>query len=369
MDHSFGTGEPFSVGVEEELLLVDPRTRDLAHVAERVLPGIEVPAGHADHEAFASELELRSPPRAKASEVARDLERAREAARGAGATLLGVGLHPAAEGGDVRLVDTDRYRKVESTMRGLILRTPECALHVHVGMPDGDTAVRAFNALRRHLALFAALGASSPFWFGRDSGLASARAAIVRSYPGRGVPPALRDIDDYRSKLDEVAAGGGPDDYTMLWWDVRLQPRLGTVELREIDAQSRLDDVAAIAALAQGLAAAAAEERPAGDEPSEHALAWSSFRAMRDGLDAEVADNGRLAPLVEVARAAAARARPYADADALEGVERLLREPSGPERQREAYATGGMPALLELLEAETAAPLAAQRPGAAEPPK
>ena len=131
-------------------------------------------------------------------------------------------------------------------MRGLIKRTPECALHVHVGMPDPEAAVRGdATACARRCRCSRRLGANSPFWFGRDSGLASARSAMVRAYPGRGVPPPLRGWDDYLEALDGGRARRRAAPTTrMVWWDVRLQPRLGTVELREIDVQAGLDDAA-----------------------------------------------------------------------------------------------------------------------------
>jgi glutamate---cysteine ligase / carboxylate-amine ligase len=225
-------------------------------------------------------------------------------------------------------------------------------------MPDPQTAVRAFNGLRRWLPLLSGLAASSPYWFGTDSGMASARAALVRSYPGRGIPPVLRDFDDYAERLAEIASGGGPDDYTLVWWDVRLHPRFGTVELRELDSQSRLDDTAALAALARGLAVH--EATAGGDSPGPAPLEWSSFHAARDGLEAEILHGDALTPLPDVARAALDLARPHAaeagDEDALEGIERILREGGGAERQRGAHGRGGAEELLELLVRETAEP-------------
>jgi carboxylate-amine ligase len=151
------------------------------------------------------------------------------------------------------------------------------------------------------------------------------------------------------------ASGGGPDDYTLLWWDVRPHPRLGTVEIRELDAQSRLDDAAAIAALGRGLARAAAES-PSTPVPSE-AIEWSLFRAARDGLQAEILHDGRLMPLPEAARQAVARAGNHGDADGdtLGGVDRILRDGNGAARQRVAASRGGAPAILDLLVEETAA--------------
>lgn len=348
MEHAFGTGEPFTVGIEEELLLVDPETHELAHVAEEVRPRIDQPEEMVDYEAYAAELELRSPPSPDAAAAVAALASARRAANEAGATLMASGLHPAGALGDVRLVRKARYEGVEREMRGLIRRTPECALHVHVGMPDADAAIAALAGLRDALPLLQGLGANSPFWFGADSGMASARAAVVREYPGRGVPPAFGSWDEYVEAVDAAAAGGGPRDYSLLWWDVRLHPRLGTVELREVDAQTRLDEVAALAGLAQATARRAAESPPR--RPAHpQAVAWSCFRAARDGLDAEILHEGALTPLREAARRTLAALG--AGEPALEGVERMLADGNGADRQRAAHSRGGMPVLLrELVE-------------------
>ena len=134
--HRFGEGEPFSVGLEEELLLVDADTLALAHVADQVLPGTGLPRERIDHEAFLAELEVRSEPSASVGEAIGQLAEGRAAAHTAGAILLACGLHPDATLFDVELVQSERYERVERQMQGLIKRTPECALHVHVGLPD-----------------------------------------------------------------------------------------------------------------------------------------------------------------------------------------------------------------------------------------
>jgi glutamate---cysteine ligase / carboxylate-amine ligase len=351
-EHRFGTGEPFTIGLEEELLLVDSQTLQLAHVADRVLPGMAMSRERADHEAFLAEVEVRSEPRRSAAEAVADIAAGRAAVVAAGGTPMAVGLHPDARFGDVRLVESDRYRRVEGEMRGLIKRTPECALHVHVAMPSPDAAVAGLMGLREVLPLIGAIGAGSPFWFGFDSGLASARAAIIRAYPGRGLPPRLRGWEDYLESLDAIAAGGGPQDHTMVWWDARLQPRLGTVELRELDVQTRLDDAAGIAALVHAVARRAAEDPP--EQSQDQALHWSSFRAVRDGLDAELLFRGELRRAREAARALLDELR--GEDDALEAVERILRE-DAPARQRAIHAGGGMTSLLRGLAEETASPL------------
>ena len=246
----------------------------------------------------------------------------------------------------------ERYRRVQAAMRDLIQRTPECALHVHVGMPDPETAIRAYNGLRVQLPLLAAVAANSPFWFGRDSGMASARAATVRAYPGRGVPAELRDYAEYEEVVEQTVRAGGVDDYTHLWWDVRLHPRLGTLEIRELDAQTAPADVAAVAGLVHALAREAAERTPP-PAPRPEALAWSAFRAGRDGLDAEIIDeDGDVRPVRDVARSVLDRLAPYAAE--LEPAERLLREGGGAVRQRAEHARSGMAGLLGMLAERTA---------------
>ena len=354
MDHAFGSH--FAVGIEEEVLLVDPETHLLTPTAAQVLAAMGAPEATASHEAYAAQIELRSPPSRDAAEAGDALRSARAAALAAGATLMGVGLHPADTDGDSELVDAERYRRVARMMRGLFARTPEAALHVHVGMPDPETAIGAFNGLRSHLPLLQALSANSPWWFGRDSGLASARYALVRTYPGRGVPAAFPDFDAYMEATEQTLAAGGIDEYTLLWWDVRPHPKLGTVEVREMDVQTSVEDAAALGALVQGLALEAAEEGRAEAPPSD-TIAMSTFRAARDGIDATILDRGALAPVRDVTRATVERIRPRVrelGSDApLDGIGRMLESGGGAGRQRAAHARGGMRAALEQLVRET----------------
>ena len=325
----FAFSSDYTVGIEEELLLVDRETLRLAPVAGAVLGAMEVDSSAAGHEAYAAQLELRSPPAASVGEATDALASLRAKASAAGAVLLGCGLHPAGGMGEADLVPASRYERVADEMRGLLRRTPESALHVHVGLPDEQAAIAAFNGLRRHLPLLQALSASSPWWFGVDSGLASARFSLARAYPGRGVPRSLRDLDELEELTAATLAAAGMPESTFLWSDVRLHPRYGTVEVREMDAQSSLDDVAALTALVRAVALEAREAPPRAEEPSE-ALEWSSFRAARDGTAATLLDGGSQRPLAEIARDTVERLLPFArelgDADALAGVERILEQ-------------------------------------------
>jgi carboxylate-amine ligase len=280
---------------------------------------------------------------------------------------MAAGLHPSAPHGDAPHVDLPRYARVGREMQGLLRRTPECALHVHVGMPDAETAIRACNGLRTHLPLLAGLAANSPFWFGADSGMASARAALVRSYPGRGVPRAFRDFADYERSLESTLRAAGMEDRTQLWWDVRPHAALGTVEVREMDAQTELGDVLALSGLVHCLARHEAERPTPLDIPRD-ALSWSTFRAARDGVDAEILDeDGCVRPLREVAGTMLSRlvmvAAELDAGEALEGVERLLAAGGGARRQRAEHERAGMDGLVRALVERTLATPGASSPG------
>jgi carboxylate-amine ligase len=354
-------GRDFALGVEEELIAVDPRTHALSHTGVDVLEGVTATEreGAAHPDTYSALAELASPPSPTAEAGVAAVAALRARLRDAGGTFIGAGIHPDGAFGDVVHVPAERYHEIADQLRGLLLRTPTCALHVHVGMPDAETAVRAANGLRHWLPLLQALAANSPFWHGRDSGLATARAQLFRGYPRADIPRAYGSFEDWAETVAAVVEAGDLPDYTFLWADLRLHPMLGTVEVRAMDAQSSLRTVAALTALIHGLARAEADSR--GPWQPREALMESSFRAARDGLDATLWHDGALRPVSEVARAAVEHARPGAkelgSEDLLDEVDRILAEGDGAARQRGAFARGGMPALLAGLVAETGAPL------------
>jgi glutamate---cysteine ligase / carboxylate-amine ligase len=337
-------GRAFALGVEEELLLVDADTHRLAHDAPRILA--EVPGMKPD--VYLALVESASPVSADAAEGVQALAGIRGQARAAGATLIGAGIHPTAPFGEAPHVDEPRYREVAAQLRGLARRTPTCALHVHVGMPDRDTCLRVFNGLREHLPLLQALAANSPFRHGLDSGLESARAQMFRAFPRAYVPQAFGSWDEYEASVEAVLAAGDLPDYTFLWWDLRPHPKLGTVEVRAMDSQSSLRDALGLAALIHALARRIAESSgPRAPTPRE-ALMESSFRAARDGLEATLWHDGALRPVPEIARAVVAGL----EGEHLDEIERMVREGNGAARQRAAHARGGMVELLATLVAE-----------------
>ncbi len=354
-EHRFGSSPPLTIGVEEELLLVDPDCGLLAE-GEAVLERID--SGHrarVSTEIFATQIELKTGVCLDAAQAARELTEVRRAVAGAGARLMGSGLYPA-QSGEPALVEKARYESVKKDLASL-LATPPCGLHVHVGVPDPETAIAVANALRHHLPLLAALTANSPFRDGADTGLASARAAAVRAYPRFELPRAFRDYEDFLRVADQLIAAAGVSDYTYIWWDVRPHPKLGTVEVRGMDVAARPEENAAIAALIQALAAKEID-RPGAPGLTREAIEESYFQAERYGLEARLMiDEGTAAPAREAARATLAEARPYArdlgGEGALEEIERIVAEGNGADRQRRIHAESGMDGLLASLAQQT----------------
>ena len=345
MDDAFGSGPDFAIGVEEELLLVDRDTHALAHASSEVIPRV---GEGAKHDLYEAQLELVSRPAPDAAAATAELRALRARVAEMGGTLIGAGIHPSAVFGDVQIVDAERYERELKNLRGIVQRTPDCALHVHVGVPDRATAIRVYNGLREQLPLLVALSGNSAFWHGVDSGFDCTRMVLRRAYPRTEVPPAFEDWSDYERTVAAVLAAGQVPDYTFLWWDVRPHPKLGTVELRVMDAQSSLEWVEALAELVHGLALAYAGGAPVTPTPRE-ALAESAFRATRDGLRAELWSGGELLPVAALAEEAVELAGRG------EGALRLLAEGNGADRQRLSFRRGGIDAVLADLVAATKA--------------
>jgi carboxylate-amine ligase len=355
--HAFGERPDFTLGVEEELLLVDSSTHALAHDSARVIDTLGADPSAVRHDIYEAQIELSSPVCRDAASAVAELGALRAAVIGAGGTPMGAGIHPAAEFGDVRIVQQPRYSHQRDYLGGVVDRTPDCALHVHVGMPDPDTAIRACNGLREHLPLLHALAANSPFWHGVDAHLASARFVLRRGFPRVEVPRAFRDFEDFEQAIQPLLAAGDLPDYTYVWWDVRPHPNLGTVEVRVMDAQSSIERVAGLAALVHGLAiheALSPRREWLERDPIEESVFW----ATSHGVKAKIYGAGRVQPVPDLAREATEIARLHlrelgAEAP-LDQIDRILTDGGGADLQRRAFAGGGMRAVLANLAAETA---------------
>ncbi len=209
-----------------------------------------------------------------------------------GRAVAGSGTHPFTTWEETELSPDRRYRYVHESMRELARREPTFAMHVHVAIPDPELAIATANRMRVHLPLLLALSANSPFWVGRDSGLASARTPIFWGFPRTGIPRAFSSYDDYVDTIETLIAAGAFPEPTFLWWDVRLRPVYGTIEIRIMDTQAEVWRTAALAALAQSLVRMEALEARAPTElvDAPELLEENGFRAARDGVRAQLLD-------------------------------------------------------------------------------
>jgi carboxylate-amine ligase len=359
MSDAFGSSRPYSIGVEEELFLVDPVTGRQANASTAVLERLGPVEGRVEPELHACHIELITDISRNAGEACETLGGLRRAVLGTGAGLLGSGTHPSALEGEAAITDKARYERIHNLL-GDAVATPVGGLHVHVGMPDAETAIRVFNGLRSHLPLLQALAANSPFRHGRDTGLASAREVTVRGWPRSGVPRAMRDYEDFQLASQRLARAADVPDYTWFWWKLRPHPRLGTVEIRALDVQSSLEDVAGLVALVHCLARHEAAQTQQRDTPGE-VLEEGLFRAARFGVKADVPDpDGHLRPvsqlLDEALDVAAAYSGELECEQELAHLPTMLAEGGGAGRQRRAYAIAGMDGLLRELTGVTGAP-------------
>jgi len=292
-----GAEAPWTVGIEEEVMLLEPRAWGLASRSDEVLGALpEELQGRACAETHGSALELATQPHryvaGAAGELAHLRSRLATAIEPLGLRAAVSGTHPFTLWEDVEVSPGARYQFLYSSLRELARREPTFGLHVHVAVPDPEEAVLALNRVRTHLPLMLGLSANSPFWQGRDTGLASMRTPLFQAFPRVGIPRLFHDYADYVEAVDVLLRCDAFPEPTFLWWDVRLQPRFGTIEVRIMDAQTRSQDNAALAALVQCAVRLEATEGYASDAVSEHpeVLDENRFLATRDGMRAEFID-------------------------------------------------------------------------------
>ncbi len=322
---------PYSLGVEEEVMLVEPGSWSLAYRIEDVLTAAGDEFGESlNAETHGSAVELQTSVHPGVSGAVTELRGLREGLVGTleplGMRAAGSGTHPTATWRDVEVSRGQRYRDVYASMRELARREPTFALHVHVGIPDPEIAIRVTNGMRVWLPLLLALSANSPFWQGRDSGLASARTPVFQAFPRVGIPREFHDYTDYVEAVDMLIRTSAIPEPTYLWWDVRPQPALGTVEVRIMDAQTSLWQSRALVALVQCLCRLEAEgvhSSPRAIHAAE-ALDENRFLACRDGVEARLIqpDEDRRVSVTELTAELVEACLPHASAL---GCERELR--------------------------------------------
>jgi glutamate---cysteine ligase / carboxylate-amine ligase len=356
LDHAFGHGDPYTLGVEEEYQLLDGRTLDLVQHIETMLDAV---SGHELEERINPELmqsviEITTPVCRTAGDVLRELLTLRayvtDVAGQQGLRVGSAGTHPFSLFERQRITAKDRYRALIDQMQYIARRELIFGMHVHVAVDDPEKAIKVVNGLLVQLAPLLALSASSPFWRGEPTGLASSRQMVFSAFPRSGPPPRFRDYADYADVVGQLEKSGCIVDYTSIWWDIRLHPRLGTVEIRICDAVTRVEDAVAIAAYCQAVVKHLCERYEAGDEiPSYHRILTSENKwlAARYGLEAPVMDLGsgrrNRVPVARLVRRTLAEIGPHArelgSERELEGVLEILGRGNSAERQLRIYNT------------------------------
>jgi carboxylate-amine ligase len=354
LDHSFGKSDPYTLGVEEEYMLLDSETFDLVQHIDTVLAAVQ---GHElepriNSELMQSVLEIATPVCHTPADVRDQLIQLRGyvigVARDQGLRVGSAGTHPFSLFERQRITAKDRYRALVDQMQYIARRELIFGLHVHVAVNDAEKAIQVVNGLIGHLAELVALSSNSPFWRGEPTGLASSRHMVFAAFPRSGPPPRFRDYADYAEVVGQLERTGCIADYTHIWWDIRLHPRLGTIEIRICDAVTQLDDVVAITAFCQALVKHYSERFDAGEEiPSFHRILTTENKwlAARYGLEAPVMDlvTGRRNRLSvsQVIRRTLKLVEPHArelgsEAE-LAGIEQILRRGNGADRQLRVF--------------------------------
>jgi carboxylate-amine ligase len=347
-----GGGSGYSLGVEEELHIVDATTGELVPKIEEIMARLPRELREfVSYELFQSVLEIKTPPRSTAAETERHLRELRGRvgswAAACGASLASAGTHPFSRYRDQKVTDQDRYRRVIETLRWVAEREVIFGQHVHVAVPDEEKVIEAHNRLCERAPLLLALSANSPFWQNSATGFESSRVKIFETFPRAGLPPAFPDYSSFEDYVDLMVRSGAMDDYTYCWWDVRPHAGFGTIELRILDSQTSLKYTTALTALTQCIVAQALE----GSEPrgpyNKDLAEENKWRASRDGMDAAFynADEDATVPARDVARDLVEKLKPHAQdlncEGELEGILEIVEGGTGSQRQREVYENSG----------------------------
>jgi carboxylate-amine ligase len=372
MPIEFKGSEGRTLGVEEEHLIVDELTGELAPKIEEIMSQLPEDLGEVvSYELFQSVLEIKTPPCATVAEVTALLQEFRSRvisrATSIGIALACAGTHPFSRYKDQKITAQERYKRVMEALCWVAEREVIFGQHVHVGVPGAKESIEAHNRLSEQVPLLLALSANSPYWQGMDTGYESTRAKVFETFPRAGLPPAFHDYAAFEEYVNLMISAGAIDDYTFCWWDVRPHPRIGTIELRALDSQTSLQSTVALTALTQCLVANILSESPKG--PYDRELASENkWRAARHGLDAVFYDarKGVSIPARKMARTLVAELRPLSQdlgcENELLNVLEIVENGTGSQHQRRVYEKSGD--FLEVVAylVENTRPLIAETP-------
>ena len=354
LDHKFGDSDPYTLGVEEEYMLLDAETFDLVQHIDTVLAAA---AGHElepriNAELMQSVLEIATPICRTAGDVDTWLRKLRsyvcEIAHEKGLRVGSAGTHPFSLFERQRITARDRYRNMVDQMQYIARRELIFGLHVHVAVDDPEKAIQVMNGLSLDVPVLLGLSGSSPFWRGEPTGFSSIRQMVFAAFPRSGMPPLFRDYTEYAEVVGQLEKTGCIADYTHIWWDVRPHPKWGTIEVRICDAVTRVEDAVALSAYCQALVKLYSERYAVGAEiPSYHRILTTENKwlAARYGLEAPVMDlaTGRRnrVPVAQLVRRTLKEIEPHARElgceHELEGIREILARGNGSDRQRRIW--------------------------------
>ncbi|MDQ2983692.1 MAG: YbdK family carboxylate-amine ligase [Actinomycetota bacterium] len=293
IEQHFGESSEWSVGVEEEVMILDGETFALAPEVEAMIDasqGRELP-GRLKPELFASVVELNTNACATAAEALEALAELRgsaaEIAEERGLLIAAAGSHPFSLAEEQAIAPDPRYEEFVAYAGPSARRQGVSGLHVHIGMPDAETCFATLGAVLPWLPLVLALSANSPYFDGRETGLASNRAEVLAQLPRSGAPPAFRSYLEWESFVERYVQLGLADGYTRFWWDIRPHPSLGTLEIRMPDQPTRLEVSGALIAVVQALCAVLAGTTPRPTAAARGGYAQNRWAALRFGPRAE----------------------------------------------------------------------------------
>jgi glutamate---cysteine ligase / carboxylate-amine ligase len=373
LEHKFN-GPPFTIGIEEELMLLNGADLGLAQEIETILDNVPPELdGQVKPELMQSVLEIATKPCASVREAGEELRRLRRAlaeiAGEHGIEVAASGTHPFGLWEEQEIVERPRYKELISELGFIARQELIFGTHIHVAISGPDRAIYVADGIRLFLPLLLALSANSPFWRGELTGMMSSRTPVFRAFPRAGVPPHYGTWEIFSNRVEQMMRGGAIDDYTFLWWDVRPHPNLGTVETRIFDQQTTLEHTVALAALTISLAhhmcALYDAEEPLVGFPTE-LIDDNKVRAALRGMDGTLIDffHGEQLP---AERMAAALVEELTDDAAQLGcsaelglLDDLLRGRTGAHRQlRHWERHHDLSALVKEMIADTSRPLGA----------
>ena len=358
----------YTLGIEEEFQIIDPETRELRSGVQQILAdGKTLLKEHVKPEMHQSVVEL-------GTEICRDVEHAREqiielrselamvAAR-SGLKIASSGTHPFSHWADQLITVDERYARILQDMQQIARVNLIFGLHVHVGIPDREAGIDIMNQTRYFLPHIYALSVNSPFWLGQNTGLKAYRQMIFERFPRTGIPDAFESLSEYDDYLKLLVSTGCIDNAKKIWWDVRLHPFFDTIEFRICDAQSRLADTIALAAIMQAIVAKLSKLRIQNvtfRNYPRRLIDENRWRASRYGIDGKMIDFGRKCEveerelLHEMLEFIAPEMIELGSHAELGQIEKIMRDGTGADRQLAVWErTGDMKAVVDHIVAET----------------